>query len=90
MSKDNSDIEKKFNEKKARWPSHVMELDIGSLLLLGVDSKGNLYWDGKPIEVRKTFDLRWWQIVLAVMTALGAFISGMTALYNVIVDTFRR
>ena len=88
MSRENASFEKKFNEDKAKWPSHVEEIGIGHIGYLGIDSKGNLYWDGKPIEVRKTFDLRWWQIALAVMTALGAFLSGIVALYSVLVDAF--
>jgi hypothetical protein len=50
---------------------HRPEMDC-----LGVDRHGNLYWDGKPVEVRH-FSLTGWQVfwasVIAGFAAAGAF-----------------
>ena len=47
---------------------------------LGTDEKGNLCLDGKPIEVKKKLTFRWWQTVLAAMTACGALLSGVASI----------
>lgn len=52
----------------------------------GISDDGNLYWDGKPIEVCKTFGLKWWQLLLAIMTAVGALLSGVVALVGLLLD----
>jgi len=43
---------------------------------LGVDRSGNLYWDGKSIEVRH-FSLTFWQGVGAVTVAVSAAITAV-------------
>lgn len=45
---------------KAKWPKGVQSITIGALGYLGFDNKGKLYWEGRPAEIRKSFDLKWW------------------------------
>tara|TARA_A100001391_G_scaffold181392_2_gene147353 strand:- start:21 stop:347 length:327 start_codon:yes stop_codon:yes gene_type:complete len=60
------------HEPENNWPDDVRPLTIGEASLLGVDSDRNIYWDGKQIQTRKTFDLSFWQGVGAVITVLSA------------------
>ena len=81
-----SEYRQNLRLKKEEWPAHVKEVSLEELGLLGRDAQHNLYWDGKPVEVRKRLDLRWWQVVLAIMTALGAFASGAVAVIRLWLD----
>jgi hypothetical protein len=45
---------------------------------LGIDRRGNLYWGGKPVEVRH-FWLTRWQKVGAVIIAVSALIGAIGA-----------
>jgi len=66
------------------WPAGVHALSGEGLLLLGLDSKGQLYWDGKPIEVRRRLDLTWRQKALAAATATALILSGLNGLVQAI------
>jgi hypothetical protein len=44
---------------------------------LGVGDDGTLWWDGKPVVVRRGVSLTWWQTAIAVVAAAGAFASGL-------------
>lgn len=67
------------SDPKPSWPSGVRPISIDGLDHLGVGDDGSLYWDGKPIVVRRGIDLTWWQITIALIAALGAFASGVVA-----------
>ena len=54
------------------WPKGVRGVARNELDVLGVDKRGRLYWDGKPIEVRE-FSLRWPERALAVAGLIVAF-----------------
>jgi hypothetical protein len=76
-----------WKANKAAWPPGVRSVGIDEADCLGIDRSGNLYWDGKPVEVRR-FALTFWQkvwggIVAAsvVVSAIGAGVQGWTA-YN--------
>jgi hypothetical protein len=55
---------------------------------LGIDRRGNLYWDGKPVEVRHlalTLGQKLWAGVVAVSVivgAIGAGLQGWTAYHD--------
>ena len=73
---------------KAAWPKGIRSISYDEADALGVDAKGELYWHGKPVEIRRPLDLTWWQklgaIIVAIATvfaALGAVAQGFTA-YN--------
>lgn len=63
-----------------KWPRGVREITFDETSRLGVDNDGNLYWDGKLIEIRKVIDLNWWQNIIAAATASGVLLSGISAL----------
>ena len=61
-------------EAPAHWPKGVRPISLEGLSYLGVASDGYLYWDGRPIAVRKTFELKPLQILYALATLLIASI----------------
>jgi hypothetical protein len=73
---------------KSTWPKGVREISIYEAGALGVDGKGELYWHGKPVEMRRLLDLTWWQklgafivAIATVFAAIGAVAQGFAA-YN--------
>ena len=62
---------------KSKWPEGVRGLGIVEVDALGTDAKGELYWHGKPVEIRRPLDLTWWQkagaIIVATATVIAAF-----------------
>jgi hypothetical protein len=42
-----------WTANKERWPPGVRGIGTEEMDCLGVDRRGNLYWDGKPVEVRR-------------------------------------
>ena len=62
------------------WAKHVRTVNFQDIGRLGVSADGRtLYWDGKPVVVRKKISLTWWQFTLALIAALGSFASGLVA-----------
>jgi hypothetical protein len=61
------------------WPQDVYPIALEGLDFLGVDSQGRLFWDGKPIEIRKAIDLSRWQTIGAVVVALAAVVGAIAA-----------
>jgi hypothetical protein len=66
-----------WTANKDSWPPGVRTISMDQEMdCLGVDRHGNLYWDGKPVEVRH-FSLTGWQAfwasVIAGFAAAGAF-----------------
>lgn len=59
---------------KSHWPDEVKPISLEGMDYMGVGEDGTLYWDGKPIVVRRTVDLNWWQTLLAFITAMSAAI----------------
>jgi hypothetical protein len=73
---------------KSTWPEGVRTASTEEQDGLGVDAKGELYWHGKPVEIRRPLDLTWRQKLVAgivaiatVFAALGAVAQGFAA-YN--------
>jgi hypothetical protein len=58
------------------WPPSVRAIGQDELGCLGIDRSGNLYWDGKPVEVRH-FSLTRWQRVGAVIVGLFAAVAAI-------------
>jgi hypothetical protein len=71
-----------WKANKERWPPGVREIAMEEQDCLGIDRYGNLYWDGRPIEVRYFWLLltRWQQVgaVIVVVSALLGAISAVT------------
>jgi hypothetical protein len=73
---------------QSTWPKGIRSISIDEAGALGVDAKGELYWQGKPVEIRRPLDLTWRQSFVAgvvaiatVIAAVGAAAQGWTA-YN--------
>lgn len=74
---------------KSHWPPGIRPLGIAELDLIGTDGKGGLYWDGKPIEVRRRLDLsrgeRLFALVVGFFTiagSIGAVAQGWAAAHQ--------
>ncbi|MBV9750122.1 MAG: hypothetical protein JO157_15030 [Acetobacteraceae bacterium] len=59
------------------WPAGVHALSDEGLRLLGLDGKGQLYWDGKPLEVRRRPGLTWRQKLVAGAVTAAAIAGGV-------------
>jgi hypothetical protein len=76
-----------WRANKAAWEPGVRTVGLEELDCLGIDRKGNLYWDGKPVEVRHVWLTRWQKVgavviaVSAIVGAIGAATQGWVA-YN--------
>lgn len=64
----------------------MWSIGINRLDLLGVDDDGNLYWNGKPIEVRKSVALSLWQRVGAISVTLSAIVGAGAAAVSAYAD----
>jgi hypothetical protein len=67
------------------WPKGVRSLSLDEDAL-GVDAKGELYWHGKPVEIRRPLDLTpgqktyaWIIGAAAVITALAEGVQAIVA-----------
>ena len=61
-------------ERYPGWPEGVRTISITGLDFLGVhEPTGSLYWDGQPIKIKRRLDLRWYEVLLAVLAAVGTF-----------------
>jgi hypothetical protein len=69
---------------KTKWPKGVRSLSLDEDAL-GVDAKGDLYWHGKPVEVRRPLDLTRGQQIIAVIVALATGVGALAAVVQAIV-----
>lgn len=63
--------------RPSHWPPDVAPLSAEGLDFFGADSKGEIYWDGKPLQVRRTLDLKPLQAVFASVVGIAAIIGGL-------------
>jgi hypothetical protein len=68
---------------KAKWPKGVRPLSLDEDAL-GVDAKGDLYWHGKPVEIRRPLDLTRGQQIIAVIVAVAAVVGALAAVAQAI------
>ncbi|WP_139043893.1 hypothetical protein [Allomesorhizobium alhagi] len=73
---------------KERWPKDVRTVGMDEFDNLGIDRLGNLYWDGKAIEIRR-ISLSGGQKILASFiafvgfwAAVGATLQGWTSAHS--------
>ena len=67
-----------WKANKATWPPGVRTVGLDEADCLGIDRRGNLYWDGKEVEVRH-FSLTRRQAFIAVVVAVSAVIGAVGA-----------
>lgn len=68
------------------WPVGVRPISGDGLDYLGVGDDGTLYWDKKPVVVRRTLDLSIWQRIGAVVVALSAVVGAASAAVSAYAD----
>lgn len=68
---------------------HIRSVGVMDLTRLSIDDDGRLYWDGKPVEVRRRLTMSRAQIigasiigVLVAIAAIGAGIQGVATTYE--------
>lgn len=59
------------------WPKHVRPISIEGLGLLGIDAQHRLYWDGRPVELRRA--LTFWQSLGAVAVVISAIVGALAS-----------
>jgi hypothetical protein len=64
---------------KSDWPPGVRTIALGEVDALGVDAKGELYWHGKPVEIRRPLDLSRTQLILAWVIAIATVVGAIGA-----------
>ena len=68
------------------WPANVWNIGMDRLDYLGVDDKGQLYWNGQPLEVRRPLSLSFWQRIGAVAIAVSAVVGALAATASAVAD----
>ncbi len=66
---------------KSTWPRGVRGLSLDEMDALGVDKDALIYWHGKPIQIRKTVELRNWEFALALIVAVGTMMQAVATLF---------
>ncbi len=64
------------------WPADVWSIGLDRLDLLGVDERGNLHWNGAPIEIKRPLSLSVWQRVGAAMVVIATVVSAISAMIS--------
>jgi hypothetical protein len=71
------------------WPEGVREINVENLASLGINDSGELFWNGRRIEVRRRLRLSWWQnagaaavVIATVLGGLGGFAQGAVAVVD--------
>jgi hypothetical protein len=64
---------------QSTWPKGIRSISMDEAGALGVDAKGELFWHGKPVEIRRPLVLTWSQKVGAVIVAAATVIAAFGA-----------
>jgi hypothetical protein len=64
----------------SEWPKGVRAIGVDEMDALGVDAQGMIYWHGRPIALRR-IELRGWEFWFALLATVGAFLSGIAAMF---------
>ena len=51
--------------------SKINPIKIGQLDRIGVDEKGRLYWDNRPVVTEEKIKLQWWVNVAIILGSLS-------------------
>lgn len=68
------------------WPNGVRPISLDGLAHIGVGPDGDLYWDGKPVVVRKGVSLTGLQKAGALIVGLAAVIGACAAAVSACAD----
>jgi hypothetical protein len=61
-----------------KWPKGIRPLSLDEEGL-GIDREGLLYWNGKPVLIRRKFELRWIELTLAAIATLATVVQAIAA-----------
>jgi hypothetical protein len=64
------------------WSPSIKPISLDGTALFGIDPNGELYWDGKKIKTIGKVSLEGWTLFIAATASLGAFLSGITDLFE--------
>ncbi len=70
----------------ASWPPGIRPISLEGLDHIGVGAGGDLYWDGKPIVVRKGLTLSTLQNAGALIVGLAAVVAAGAAAVSAYAD----
>lgn len=59
----------------AKWSKNIRSISVDELGIFGLDENGVFYWDGEPVELKRTIELRTYERVIATIVAIAAVIS---------------
>jgi hypothetical protein len=62
---------------RAGWPEDVQSISADDLERLGIDSRDQLFWDGRRVEIRRRLDLTGLQKLVAVLVTVFAVLGGI-------------
>jgi hypothetical protein len=62
------------------WPNGVEPIGLEDLNRLGIDRGDQIYWDGRPIEIRKAIVLTGFQKVIAVIVTVVGLLAGLSTI----------
>ena len=68
------------------WPNGVRPISLDGLVHIGVGTDGDLYWDGKPVVIRKGVSLTGLQKAGALIVGLAAVIGACAAAVSAYAD----
>jgi hypothetical protein len=63
----------------SKWPTNIRPLTFDDMDFLAVDKDGVLYWDGKPVMIRRKFELRLYELILATLAAAATVVQAVMA-----------
>jgi hypothetical protein len=72
--------------RPSSWPPGVRPISVDGLGHIGVGDDGSLYWDGRPIQVARRFDLSLWQKMGAALTVMAALAAAGGSVASAVAD----
>ena len=67
----------KTGERAPEWPERVKGISLDGGALFGIDDENQIYWDGKPIEMRRPLVLTLWQKIWAAIVGVAIVVGGL-------------
>ena len=72
-----------MQDQPAEWSKDVHRMTWDESGELGIDSKDQLYWKGKPIQIMKRLDLKREEKILGIIGFLSASAGGLAVAFDV-------
>lgn len=59
------------------WPSDVERISLEDLGRLGINARQELFWDGRPVEIRRRLTFTGFQKFVAFVVTICAILGGL-------------